>query len=83
MWCVNDLGKLQQLSVCGQSWKDAFQVFVTPNIVQDVCCFTNLEGTNRHGSQWIVTDEDDIYKFIGILLETGVYHDNKTRVSEL
>lgn len=69
-------------NICGQSPKQAFQLFLTEEVVREIVRCTNLEGSRRH-QNWTPTSVEEQYCFYGVLLLAGAHHENHTRVSEL
>ena len=69
-------------NVCGLSPDHAFKLLMSCQVVKKIVDFTNLEGQRRF-PYWMRTSVDEMYRFFGVLLMAGAFHDNKTRVSEL
>lgn len=52
--------------------KSAFDLFITEEIIQLLCTYTNLNGSRR-SKNWKDVDEVDMRAYIGILILAGVY----------
>ena len=50
--------------------KDAFQIFFSKNIVEEIMLCTNLQG-RRVATKWNAVQKDELLAFIGVLLLAG------------
>ena len=51
--------------------KDAFQVFFSDDIIEEILLCTNLQG-RRVATKWNVVEKEELLAFIGVLLLAGV-----------
>jgi hypothetical protein len=71
------------LRTCGNSVRDAFQVFITPEIVRKIVEHTNTEGRRILGLNWNTVTQQEMDAFFGLLLLAGVYHSHNASIDEL
>lgn len=67
---------------CGTSPEEAFKLFISPSLVQNIVECTNKEA-GEHTHSWKETNVEELYNFFGLLLLAGALHENKTRVADL
>lgn len=79
----NETGPTNQVrNTCGISPQNAFKLFITPAVIQKIVDCTNIEG-HLIFPNWQDVDANELYKFCGILILSGAYHENKTSVADL
>ena len=52
---------------------DAIQLFFDKELLEIIIINTNIHGQNSEGDNWKNTDEEEIYAYIGLLLNAGIY----------
>jgi len=61
---------------------DAFSLYSSDEIVDNIVKYTNLQGTNTVGKKWKMTDMLEIHAFIGLLIDAGLRRQGGTCYEE-
>lgn len=75
-------GPSRQIRQSSASANEIFENFITPHMIRNIMQHTNAEGRRRN-SAWKNADEEEIRKFIGLLLLSGVYCSKNEAISQL
>ena len=71
-------------SGCGESPADAFKIFLSTSVIDEIVLHTNSEARRRlSGADWNETNRGEMYCFIGLLLLSGVYQAKNEPIAEL
>lgn len=65
------------------SSKDAFNLFITKDIIEEICICANREGKGIRNKNWREIDPEEITAFIGLLMFAGVEKNWDVSIREL